>query len=211
MNCPLETRENAQLLLDYCTRKLEPESVAALERHIAICGACREFASGQRAVWQALDAWEAAPVSADFDSRLYRRIETEVSWWDLLLRPFRPVTLRRSLPATAMACLLVMVGVILERPTVSPAPPPGEGDPGGFGAAGTGGACVGCHGDPERVQPSRAHGHAPFETLAMKRHSQVVGVLLLMAAVATCAQSTAEPKPAKAPKAPPPPRNETSA
>ena len=77
-------------------------------------------------MWQALDTWEAAPVSADFDSRLYRRIETEVSWWDLLLRPFRPVTLRRSLPATAMACLLVMAGVILERPTVSPAPPPGD-------------------------------------------------------------------------------------
>ena len=126
MNCPLETRENAQLLLDYGTRKLEPESAAALERHIAICGACREFASGQRAVWQALDTWEAAPVSEDFDSRLYRRIETEVSWWDLLLRPFRPVTLRRSLPATALACLLVMAGVILERPTVSSAPPPGE-------------------------------------------------------------------------------------
>src|SRR6185369_13591392 len=42
----------------------------------------------------------------------------------------------------------------------------------------------------------------------MKRHCQVVGVLLLAAAVATCAQSTAEPKPAKAAKAPPPPRNE---
>ena len=79
MNCPLETRDNAQLLLDYCTRKLEPESVAILERHIALCGACREFANSQRAVWDALDAWEAAPVSPDFDSRLYRRIEARVS------------------------------------------------------------------------------------------------------------------------------------
>jgi hypothetical protein len=41
----------------------------------------------------------------------------------------------------------------------------------------------------------------------MKRHSQVVGVLLLTAAGAMCAQSAAEPN-AKAPKAPPPPRNE---
>jgi hypothetical protein len=126
MNCPLENREGAQLLLDYCTRKLEPEPAATLERHVAMCGACREFARSQRAVWQALDAWEVRPVSADFDSRLYRRIETEVSWWDMLVRPFRPVTLRRSLPATAMACLLVMAGVILERPTVTPAPPPGD-------------------------------------------------------------------------------------
>src|ERR1035437_5990810 len=127
MNCPVESREDAQLLLDYCTRELAPESVAILERHIAICGACQEFARSQRAVWQALDAWEAAPVSPDFDSRLYRRIEAQVPWWDLLLRPFRPlrhVTLWRSLSATVMACLLVVVGVVLERPAVSPVPAP---------------------------------------------------------------------------------------
>ena len=128
MNCPLQTRENAQLLLDYCTRRLEPESVAILERHVAVCDACREFARSQRAVWQALDAWEAAPVSPDFDRRLYRRIEAQVSWWSLLFRPFRPrfgtVKLWRNLPATAMACLLVVAGVILERPAISPVPAP---------------------------------------------------------------------------------------
>jgi anti-sigma factor RsiW len=122
MNCPLETRENAQLLLDYCTRKLEPESVAILERHIAICPACREFADSQRSVWQALDAWDAAPVSPDFDRRLYRRIEAQATWWSLLIRPFRTPTLRRSLPATALAGLLLTVCVLLERPAISPPP-----------------------------------------------------------------------------------------
>jgi hypothetical protein len=126
MNCPLETREDAQLLLDYCTRELAPESVAILERHIAICGACQEFARSQRAVWQALDAWEAAPVSADFDSRLYRRLEAQVSWRDLLLRPFRHVALWWSLPAAATACLLLMAGVLLEHPAISPAPAPND-------------------------------------------------------------------------------------
>ena len=126
MNCPLETRENAQVLLDYCTRKLEPESVAILERHIAVCSACREFASSQRAVWEALDAWEAAPVSADFDSRLYRRIEARAWWRDLLRRPFRPAMLWRGVPATAMACLLVMAGIVLQRSAVSPTPAPDD-------------------------------------------------------------------------------------
>jgi hypothetical protein len=126
MNCPLETRENAQLLLDYCTRKLEPESLSVLERHIAVCTACRRFASGQRAVWQALDTWEAAPVSSDFDRRLYRRIEARVSWWDLLLRPFTTVTLRRGLSAAAMTCLLLVAGILLERPAVSPATAPSD-------------------------------------------------------------------------------------
>jgi hypothetical protein len=121
-NCPLETRENAHLLLDYCTRKLEPESASVLERHIAVCSACRNFANGQRAVWQALDSWEAQPVSLDFDRRLYRRIEARSPWWDVLLRPFTIVTLRRGLPAAVMTCLLVVAGVLLERPAAPPAP-----------------------------------------------------------------------------------------
>jgi len=123
MNCPLATPENAQVLLDYCSRRLAPASTEILERHIAVCGACREFADNQRAVWQALDAWEAAPVPADFDSRLYSRIEAQSSWWELLVRPLRQVTMRRAIPAMAMAGLLVATGFVLERPGISPLPP----------------------------------------------------------------------------------------
>ena len=120
MKCPIETRENADLLLAYCDRKLDAESTATLERHMEICPACREFASGQRAVWEALDAWEAPPVTPDFDRRLYRRIDREVSWWHLLMRPLRPVLLRQGLPIAAAACLVVMAGVLLERPAGVP-------------------------------------------------------------------------------------------
>ena len=62
MKCPIETRENAELLLEYCARKLDPATTAVLERHIGICPACREFAAGQRALWDALDTWDATPV-----------------------------------------------------------------------------------------------------------------------------------------------------
>jgi hypothetical protein len=122
MNCPLKTPENAHLLLDYCARQLELESMSVLERHIAVCSACRNFTSGQRTVWQAMDTWEAAPVSPDFDRLLFRRIEAQVSWWDLLLRPFTTVTLRRGLSAAAMTCLLLVAGILLESPVVSPVP-----------------------------------------------------------------------------------------
>jgi anti-sigma factor RsiW len=122
MKCPIETRENAELLLAYCTRKLDAESTAILERHMEICPACREFASGQRAVWEALDAWEAAPVTVDFDRRLYRRIDREVSWWNLLMRPLAPALVRRGLPIAAAASLLVMAGVLLEHPAGTPPP-----------------------------------------------------------------------------------------
>jgi anti-sigma factor RsiW len=125
MKCPIETGESAELLLAYCTRKLDAESTAIIERHMEFCPACREFASGQRAVWEALDAWEAVPVTQDFDRRLYRRIDREVSWWHLLMRPLRPVLVRQGLPIAAAACLLVMAGVLLERPAgVPPAAQP---------------------------------------------------------------------------------------
>ena len=120
MKCPIETPENAQLLLAYCTRKLNAESTAIIERHMEICPACRQFSSCQRAVWEALDAWEAAPVTVDFDRRLYQRIDREVSWWHLLMRPLRPMLVRQGLPIAAAACLLVVAGVMLQHPASAP-------------------------------------------------------------------------------------------
>jgi len=116
MKCPMETGENSELLLAYSTGKLDAETAAALDWHVGICPACGEFAASQRAVWTALDAWEAPPVSADFDRRLYQRIEKEVSWWDLLIRPFRPMLVRQGLPIAAAACVLLMAGALLQRP-----------------------------------------------------------------------------------------------
>jgi anti-sigma factor RsiW len=123
MNCPLETPETADLLLEYCARTMSPESTAILERHIALCPACRNFAEGQRAVWEALDSWEAAPVSADFDRRLYSRIENDQSWRERMWRVLRPLFAYRGIPAAATACLLLTVGVLLDhsgRPVQAP-------------------------------------------------------------------------------------------
>ena len=120
MKCPIESQEHAELLLAYCSRSLDAQRSAALEEHMRGCPSCREFAGGQKAVWEALDTWEAAPVSPDFDRRLYQRIEREVSWWDLLMRPFRPVLLRQGLPIAATACLVLVGGLLLQHPSGNP-------------------------------------------------------------------------------------------
>lgn len=141
MKCLIETQESVELLLAYCARKLDAGNAAVVERHVGVCPACREFANGQRALWEGLDTWEAAPVSPDFDRRLYQRIEKEVSWWDLLIRPFRPMladrpgsgfartrrlshnAFRQGLPVAAAACVVVMAGALLQRPVkMQPAP-----------------------------------------------------------------------------------------
>jgi hypothetical protein len=119
MNCPIETQEGSALLLAYSSRKLDPQAVALLDRHLESCSACRDFVAGQSAVWNALDLWEAAPVSADFDRRLYQRIEQQVSWWDMLIRPFRPV-FDHAVPVAAAAGVVLMALVLLDRPSAVP-------------------------------------------------------------------------------------------
>jgi len=134
MKCPMETRGSAELLGFMEPGQLDAETTALLEQHIEICPACREVVGGQRAVSAALDAWEAPPVSADFDSRLYRRIENDVSslglsWWGLswggvLIRAFRPMWVRQGVPVAAAAAIMLLAGTFLERPaSVEPVAP----------------------------------------------------------------------------------------
>ena len=121
MNCPLQTRENTEQLLSYCSRKLDPQAAAVLERHIASCPECRQFAERQRAVWEALDAWEAPTVSAGFDWRLYQRIESEGSWWQRLTRPFRPLTQHWNVAASTAGVFVVLTaGLLLNHPATAP-------------------------------------------------------------------------------------------
>jgi anti-sigma factor RsiW len=120
MNCPFENPEQAQVLLDYATRQLDAQRTAALEIHMESCPACREFVARHAELWQSLDAWDAPPVSLDFDRRLYGRIQQDASFWDRLLQPFRPLTVRRGLPVAAAACLLLAAGFLAQRPAGPP-------------------------------------------------------------------------------------------
>src|SRR5687767_3080468 len=77
MHCPIQN------VLDYCAGKLSTDAAAEFERHMNVCAECKAFALSQQHVWQALDAWEAKPVSKDFDRKLHARIEEleERTWW----------------------------------------------------------------------------------------------------------------------------------
>ena len=123
MNCPLETRGNTEPLVAYSAQRLDAAEAAPLEKHLAECARCSEFVHGQQAVWQVLDTWEAEPVSADFDRRLYRRIRQNLSWWDRVLQSMQPLLVHRGVPVVATAALVVVAGVLLDR-TTAPDPTP---------------------------------------------------------------------------------------
>ena len=118
--------------------------------------ACRVASSGYLGGRAGFPGFRPAPLPAN---------RSRVSWWDLLLRPFTTVPLRRGLPAAAMTCLLVGRGDSAGASRGFARNGAERRGTGGFGAAGTGGARVGCHGDAERVQPSRARGKSSSQTL----------------------------------------------
>src|ERR1700736_3633556 len=116
MRCPIDTQDNADLLLSYSARRLNPESTAILEAHMEVCPQCREFRDGQRTLWEALDQWEARPISADFNRRLYRKIEEQdqLGWWERIFGAGRPMFLRPALPLAATACLVLVAGLMID-------------------------------------------------------------------------------------------------
>jgi anti-sigma factor RsiW len=125
MTCNIEKRE--ERLLDYVSGSLDTQEAALFEKHLQICSTCSEFVTGQKSVWESLDLFEAAPVSAGFDRRLYERI-AQTSWWDRLVAgitvPFRaPAFLRQGLPLMTAAAVLMAALIVWQRPAPAPAPP----------------------------------------------------------------------------------------
>jgi anti-sigma factor RsiW len=122
MTCSLANRE--EKLLDYVSGSLESREAVLFEKHLEACGACREFVVGQKAVWNSLDLFEPAPVSGDFNRRLYARI-AQTSWWDRLVAsvrfPFRaPGIIRQGLPLAGAVALIAAAVVVLDRPARTP-------------------------------------------------------------------------------------------
>lgn len=113
--CPLQESEQAETFLSWMDGTLEPQARAALELHALECEPCRTAIEGQKAVWSALDSWEPAAVSQDFNRRLYAAIDAEQArpWWKRMFTLALPFPVRPAIPIAA-SCLL-LIGVVLFR------------------------------------------------------------------------------------------------
>lgn len=128
MTCPLQS-DNADVLLDYCARALDAERTAMLEAHMAHCADCREMARAQAEVWAAMDLYQAAEVSADFDRRLYARIEAEserVTAWQRFWAPVREYLQGQPAwkPVLSVAAASAVLALVFLVRTGGPAPEP---------------------------------------------------------------------------------------
>ncbi|MCU1260138.1 MAG: putative transrane anti-sigma factor [Bryobacterales bacterium] len=116
-DCPMKSEEQMDRLLAYCAGRLDADTARTLERHMDACSACAAFRNSQSAVWNALDAWETPSVSADFNRKLYARIDAEdaIPWYRRWLHGVRPVFAQPALPL-AVAALVVVAGFQLDHP-----------------------------------------------------------------------------------------------
>jgi hypothetical protein len=116
MNCRIEDRETAELVLEYFSRTLDPATAALLEKHVETCVGCRRLMEGQRATWNALDSWRPEMVSQDFNARLYGKIASErrPAWWRQWL-PVAPFSWKPALPL-AVAAVMVLAAVLVRIP-----------------------------------------------------------------------------------------------
>ena len=129
MQCPSQSKETSEVLLDYCSRKLNPEATLLLERHMLDCAQCRDFVTAQQTVWNALDCWEEVPVSPDFNRKLYAKIDEHErsSWWQRTWnrlwesQPGAVFGWRPVMPI-ATACVTLAAALMLYAPSPKPQP-----------------------------------------------------------------------------------------
>lgn len=114
--------ETGGIVLDYCAGALDPARAAEFKKHLGNCPGCRALVDAQRDVWETLDQWKPAPVSPDFDARLYARIAQEEAapgWQKSLRRIFSPAALwsiwKPAVPLAAAGAVL-MVGFLVRMP-----------------------------------------------------------------------------------------------
>jgi len=109
MTCLRENLKGADLLIGYLEGTLSTEERAELDQHASACAECRGLLAAQ----EMLADDEVPEVSADFDARLYARLQQEQQqpWWRRLL--WRP-----AVPLAAAAAILALT--LWVRPVAPP-------------------------------------------------------------------------------------------
>lgn len=123
MQCPMKSKENSAVLLDYSSGKLAPGVAALFQTHMESCEDCRAFSSAQRSTWEALDAWEPMTIPAEFDRKLYARIEQyeKSGWWTKLWhRSMWQGSFFGPAMPIATACVTLAIAVVLYLPASKP-------------------------------------------------------------------------------------------
>src|SRR5579862_8849601 len=122
MECVIKAKDDAEVLVDYCSGALSEARAAEIEQHIAECAECRRMVEAQRELWRTLDRFTAPEVSPNFDARLYARIAREQSaplwkqWARRIFVPPVPLAMWKPAVSLAAACAVLAVALVVRTP-----------------------------------------------------------------------------------------------
>ena len=124
MHCPFKAgektgevyREASEAIIAYGAGTLPAAGNHAFRQHLETCALCKGAVEAQREVWSALDAWTPAPVPANFDERVYARIDAyqQQSWWHRTVT--RAVWSWKPAMPVAVACTVLVAAFLLNSP-----------------------------------------------------------------------------------------------
>ena len=119
-HCPTD-----DVLLDYTAGHLDAVKAALFDRHADGCARCASLRTAQAAVWQRMDEWKPAPVSAGFNRELWRRIDAEAqaSSWTHRLAGVMQFSLWKRAAPLAVALALVVTAFVFDHATPQPGKP----------------------------------------------------------------------------------------
>ncbi|MBI1993486.1 MAG: zf-HC2 domain-containing protein [Deltaproteobacteria bacterium] len=107
MNC----QDVRELSSDYLDRRLAPHELSALEEHLGVCPDCRREIEALRATISLLGSLDPVETSADFLSRVHRKLEKESRLSRIRGWLLEPIKLKVPLEITA----LVLVGILVSH------------------------------------------------------------------------------------------------
>jgi anti-sigma factor RsiW len=111
-NCPTE-----DMLPDYIAGRLNRAQASRFEAHAEHCARCGAMRMSQAAVWQSLDEWKPAAVSAGFNRELWRRIDADArqSSWTRDLAAALEFNFWKRLAPLAVAVALIATGFMFDH------------------------------------------------------------------------------------------------
>ena len=123
INCPSRRKETT-LFLDYASGRLSAAEAAVVAQHANECDDCAAALLEYSSVSDALDFWDAPPVSPQFNRRLWDRIEAaaDAPFYVRVVDWFRFHSLKPAIPVAA-AALIIAVGFLFDHPSGIKNPP----------------------------------------------------------------------------------------
>lgn len=111
MNC----QDVRELSSDYLDRRLAPHELSALEEHLGVCPDCRREIEALRTTISLLGSLDPVETSADFLSRVHRKLEKESRLSRIRGWLWEPIKIKVPLEITALVLLGILASHLYYR------------------------------------------------------------------------------------------------